>query len=215
MFLFPGGSSGSVAAIVSFETSAVDSTNSATYTFSGLAIGTPAADRKVVVALSQGSFKITTVTLDGVSMEFLGEASNNNNNIEFWQKNNVSTGTTAELVVPFSSGTLGVGVGVWAIYGAADPVTAIAASLVDDPAVLSLFIPANGVIVAAACNEAVGTPTAVWAHLFEDYDELVDGNRAHTGASKAVAVSEGPAITASFTPSSSLTTGVVASWAPA
>jgi hypothetical protein len=207
-------------ATISFTASAVNPANLTVYTFSGVAIGTAAANRKIVIAVCQHSTAVSGITVGGDAATVVKVSANSNNDTELWQRNAVSSGTTADIVVTFpGGGTIGIGIGVWAIYDAQDAASDTGGSAGPsdggDPASAPLTIPAGGVALGAACNNVSGTPTTVWTNLTEVYDEQVDTNRSQSGASKAVSVAETPTITAAFTPSTSYTTGAFAAWAAA
>jgi hypothetical protein len=181
-------------ATLEFGGTGVDGTNKnsvAVYTFSGLAIGTAAADRKVVVIISGtgigGADAVSAVTVGGVSgtaVVSLTHSAAGDFTEEIWQAD-VPTGTTADVVVTWSATQMrSVGVGTYAVYGAASAAAATGTTETD-AANVAMTVPAGGVSFGGTGSN-VSTGSVAWSsNLTEGYDELVEsGVHGHSGAAK-------------------------------
>lgn len=181
--------------------------------YSNFAIGTAAANRRVIVALntirlsSQSSTTHTGVTVAGAACTKLAEAASSSasaggsaSRVSLWI-------TTAPLVsgttgtINFSAGTITFSsIMTWAAYGVGS-VTPFDAKTATGLAALSASIncPENGALISAACLNAASSATLAWTGINEDID--ADNNATKFGgASQAYLVAEtGRAI--SVTPS--------------
>ena len=202
-------------ATISYIGVTFDSANQTTYTFSSHAIGTAAANRKVVVGVKTFGVNTTTVnsvTVGGNSATQRVEAGDGfSSEVELWDVD-VSTGTTADIVVTNGSGKGGCVVSVWAVYGAAASPTATVTSAASPLALTLSSIPAGGVAIGWGYNNSSGTYT--WANLTEDNDAEADGGYRYSGASDAFAT-EQTSLAITATPSAGVGDGVAASWGPA
>lgn len=181
-------------------------------TYSAVAIGTAASDRMVVVGVKGdgGGGQPTGVTIGGSAATKIVEANDGTQFASLWARM-VSSGTTADIVVTWSSAPSRQGISVYAVYGESG-VTAYdtASSVANPPSTNALTIPANGVGIALAVGG--GATNWTWVGLTEDYDANSSG-MANSSASLASSSATTPTITA--TPNSGTSNALVAaSWAP-
>lgn len=207
---------------VSFEASAVQYANQSSYTFSGVAIGTAAADRTVVVAVMHGGGNTTpSVTIGGTGAAIAanGSGSGTSEGVSIYYLD-VAAGATANIVVNFSSTEYGCAIGVWAMYGADSAPHDSDTSLIGDPASASIDVPAGGAAFAAVCNRRIGNNnTYSWTGLSEDFDLQSLSDSSDDGASGASEVFSAAqtGLTVTATPSATSRDPImaVASWGPA
>jgi hypothetical protein len=195
----------------SFTANSVLTTVVNPYTFSGVAIGTAAADRKIVVVTDTaggggGTAGVSTLTIGGsTATQLVAVSTSDNTTSEIWALNNVSSGTTADIIITWNTTRSRCGIGVWAVYAAADTASDTV-SIGNDPdaniSTTALAIPANGVAIAGhILNKGAPAATVTWSGLTERYDAAV-GNSSDSGASKEVSAAE-PAPTITVTISAS------------
>jgi hypothetical protein len=100
-----------------FEILTVSAADSTTFTFAAQPIGTASATRRVIVGTVQGLTSAVTassVTIGGISASLLKRQVVGNGNAEFWMAT-VSSGTTADVVVTWSSLVGRCGVAIWSV----------------------------------------------------------------------------------------------------
>ena len=190
----------------SFASSGVSTAGSSTYTFSGVALGTAATNRHVVIAATTAAGNASngaSVTVGGASASLVVRASGaDNTRAELWIAS-VPSGTTGDVVIVWSVAKDRCGYAAWAMYGA----NASASDTATDPDTTPSFtidVPANGYLIAAAGFNGSGTvPTATWTGVTENYDETTKPNSGQTGGSVALATAASGR-TVSFSPSSTL-----------
>lgn len=96
---------------------AIDTTQSLTQTWSGVAVGTASATRRVVVALgSSNGVNATGVTIGGVTATNDAGSQSGGPGVQWWSAV-VPAGTTATVVANMSGATPHVGMGAWVITG--------------------------------------------------------------------------------------------------
>jgi len=213
-----------VAAAVVSSTYVANTTSDAlqqTHTFTDHAIGTAADDRKIVVLLAvyggpAPSMAIADVTIGGTSAtqeltQRPSASGYDRDGVEIWSLN-VSSGTTATIVVDAGHNIDEVNIGVYAIYGSGTS-TNTNSTAAGDPITATLTIPAGGVGLGIAWQRD-GAYTWIWTNLDEDYDYHLDGtlNETFSGASKTYSTLQS-SITISADPSgvsNSQALGVVA-----
>ena len=192
-------------------------TNATAYTFSGAALGTAAANRKIsvgVVGAVLGAPAVSTLTIGGVSASVVIAAEGTDATGEIWAAD-VPTGTTGDIVVTFASGSGRCCLSVDAIYGAGTSAHATASS---GAATLSasLEIPNGGVATAIAFTGGTSPArTHTWANLTEDFDDVIETDNAYTGAHDAFLVGSTPTITCTPSGAEPRRVMVLASWGPA
>lgn len=202
-------------ASISYQTSAVNSANLSTYTFTSQAIGTASATRVVIVGVfcsSGGSPVISTVTVGGISATSANTLASSLRTVGVYTAP-VPTGTTANIVVTMTGTVDNCGISVWRADNllSTTPVDsqqiAVVSTTVTYPA---LATSASGIAVwVVGTNLAASTYT--WANATERYDQTIEGVVTQSGAD---ATTTGSSITATATASSgsSLSTGVGASF---
>ena len=213
LFPFPTINPGGIVT-ASYEATAVSVTDLTTYTFSGLAIGTAAPDRKVVVIVSGSvaSRSVSSVTVGGISATLVKSQTDTNAIIEIWQAV-VPTGTTGDVVVVWSGAMTRCGVGVWAVYEAAIAAFDTGSSNAD-PMTDTLNCPANGVVIGGATNSNTVSAHA-WTGITENFDDLVESVTYHTGAFLTFSTTQtGLTVTADPDGAAADTAMVCASWGP-
>lgn len=176
----------------SYTATAVNSAAQTTYTFSSQSIGTAAANRYVVVGITaytlSSSTSISSVTIGGVSATQLAQAYSGgvNEDLSALYIAAVPTGTTADVVITFSTAPYRCGIGVYRVIDllSSTPTNTYTASSTSNPLSVSADISAGGVAIAVAGmvnSGAAGTYT--WAGLTERYDATVGFAATHSGAS--------------------------------
>ena len=171
-------------------TSAVDSVNRTTYTFSSVALGTASTTRAVYVwSTAQGpsvsAFNINTMTVGGVSASLVQVADSSAEPQymgELWRAD-VPTGTTGDIVVTWNSGVSQCGVSVWSVDGDHEEF-AIATDLSNSTSSVSFTnVPDNSVILAGRGSAFTGTH--IWTgDVTENVDQTIEGTVRHSAASQ-------------------------------
>lgn len=190
--------------------------SAATYTFTAMATGTAAGDRKMVAHInaSADGFNVTSATIAGVAATMVARVTGGGVEVEeLWQAN-VPTGTTGDVVVNLAGVTGRCCVDLYAVYGAAAAAHATASSTAN-PLSASLAIPANGIAIGGAGNIAAGGAT--WANLTEDVETNIDGTGFTTAASTASTPGATPTITCTWATPDGIGryAMILASWGPA
>jgi hypothetical protein len=205
------------AAVVTYTYNTFDfsNANTTTFTFTGKSIGTAASNRKVVVCVggNADARTVSTLTVGGNSASLVKRQTNADGTSEIWAVN-VSSGTTADIVVTFSGAENTCGIGVYSLYGAAASAYATASSTAN-PLSTTIDVPAGGVCIGTA-QQYGGSQTWSWSGLTENWDSTMGGSRPFGGASASFANAvTGQTVTA--TPSGSPTgqTLALASWGAA
>jgi hypothetical protein len=188
-----GFGAGGVAAVVTYAyTANTSNAGSATsYTFSSVALGTAAANRKIIVGTGSqenvDGTHINTLTVGGVSateLVAINDDAGIDSQSEIWIAT-VPTGTTGDIVIVTNGGQDNMGIGVWAVYGASstahDTVTSTA-----DPQTGTINVPAGGVLIAIAYDRGGGSDY-VWTGPTKDFFTVIESNVQYSGASKAYA----------------------------
>jgi hypothetical protein len=170
----------------SFQESQEDISNASVYTFSSVDIGAADADRCVVVAVyarkGGGATSISSVTIGGATAtnivtqgrtETIG--STGTNIVGFFCAD-ITSGTTADVVVTYADPMARAACDVWRFVGY--DFTSIydsSGSAADDPT-YDIDIPADGVALGAACgaDSGGGTPSWSWSNLTEDSDRTIE-----------------------------------------
>lgn len=168
------GGGGLIPPSVSFPAGAESTSALTTYTFSALALGAAAADRRIIVAAygrSAGSRTVSTLTVAGISAALLVAANNTAGSCcELWIAS-VPTGTTGDVVVTFSSSMGRAAVGLLRLVDGKGGVTAFnSVSDIANPVTMLLDIPAVGLAIGAYLVGDTGA-TIAWTGLAtEDLD---------------------------------------------
>tara|TARA_R110002020_G_scaffold467684_1_gene691461 strand:+ start:358 stop:1017 length:660 start_codon:yes stop_codon:yes gene_type:complete len=203
----------------SFASSGVSTADLAAYTFSGVALGTAATNRHIVIAATTAggsAADASSVTVGGVSASLVVRASGSDHTrAELWIAS-VPSGTTGDVVITWSGTKDRCGYAAWAMYGASASASDTATDSDTTPS-FTIDVPANGYLIAGAgFNGPSSVPTATWTGVTEDYDETTKPNSGQTGGSVALATAASGR-TVSFSPSSglSLCAMAAASFTPA
>ncbi len=173
-------------ATVSYESTASSTANSATYTFSSQGIGTAADNRTVVVGAvghADGSGAITGITIGGnaaTQIVYSQGPSAGSEECGIFAYD-LTSGTTADIIVSLSGTPHRCQIGVWALYGVGAPddtVTDIAL-----PFSQSITISDGGVAIGVTMNNQSGGNVTSWGSDFtERYDTFIEPNSAASGA---------------------------------
>lgn len=172
-----------MAADITLADSATDTANSSSYTFSGLSLGSTAADRHIVVCFECRGLgtteTVTGVTVGGESATVIVTARDDDTNYHLACVAIVElpTGTSADVVVTLSSGALRAACQVYRLTGidASEHDTGTGTSGTTS-ASADLDVPDGGVVVGCAvCGHASsGNADVTWSGLTEDVDVQVE-----------------------------------------
>ena len=206
------GPASSTAATVSFLQFTRDSGTSTNYTFSSQNLGTAASDRIIAVHVasersSAGARTVGSLTVAGVSAALVvRNTSPNGDTHELWEAQ-VPTGTSGDVVVNHSGGTMtGSAIALYAIYNAqyqqhytvTDTGTTLSQTLV---------IPNNSIAIAGASDVDADIGTGNFTGVTERFDQAIDvaGSRAMAGGDTSTDSGTG-ATTIAFSGASSTST---------
>lgn len=184
-----------------FLQSVVDTADLTTYTFSAQPIGTASATRRVVVSVERRLNRaISSASIGGVTASIDADASDPSNRMSIISAV-VPTGTTADVVITFSSGAINCGIGMWRLSDGA-PTGQIATSASTQPANLDVTTAVGDIVIAAGGVNSSGT-TFTWSGADERFDEVVQSLVCHTGAD---VIASGALTSITLTPSTGTTT---------
>ena len=179
--------------------------NASSFTFSGVALGTAASNRHIVIAAltaTASAADANSVTVGGVSASLVVRASGGDNSrAELWIAS-VPSGTTGDVVIVWSSAKDRCGYAAWAMYGASASASDTATDGDTSPS-FTIDVPAGGYLIAAAVPSAGSVATATWTGVTENFDEVMLNNTTQTGGSDAFAAAQ-TGRTVSFSPSTGL-----------
>lgn len=205
---------------VVYVSSNSSSTDATSYTFTSQSIGTASATRIVVVAVycrstSAGS-NISSVTIGGNAMT--SRVSVGNSNTSGGQSRvalftyPLTTGTTATIVVNYSTTSARCGIAVYNLFDATSE-TPVVTNTSNGSATLTLSSnTVSGDVGIGAGNSSTTGPTFSWTGLTEDSDFTVETNTLST-ASFTFASTESPrTITATTGGAANDVCGVFAMW---
>lgn len=169
--------------------------NLTTYTFSSMALGTEAPDRKIVVGLTtNGSEGYDYVTVGGVFATRLTFR----DKTAFWIVD-LPNGTTASVVFRDKGECSRAGICMWAVYGliSGAPVQAWSYDSADGPIPGPAIIdgPQGGVILALARGNSNGS----WSGVPQDFSAILESGstQRRTGGARAISAFE-PSISISY-----------------
>lgn len=168
--------------------------DASTYTFVGENLGTAAADRHIIVAISSrrgglDAINITSVTINGVAATITIQEDRNlvvtgNACIAALAIANVPTDTSGDIVIVLDQTMLRCAIGVFSATNL-DSITAhdSASAVGVDPST-SLDVPDDGFAIGVGTSGGL-SGTATWTGLAtEHYDTTVEVNMVHTAASE-------------------------------
>ena len=178
---------------VTFTDSSVNSGSATAYTFSSQAIGTASSDRVVAVGVSAGNSAagINTLTVGGVSAVKAIDATNSTET-ELWYAS-VPSGTTADIVVTFSSSKGRCGIGVWALTG----VTGVGATNTSTSSTATLTVSGKTKDIVLAVYAGKDHASVSFSGVTENYDEDISGagSQYQAGGSKKLTATGSNTIT--------------------
>lgn len=173
-----------------FVTSVSDRTT-ASHTYSSTGIGTAAADRLVVVAFggSNNSATVSSVTIGGnaATVYYIGTAQPQ---IVGFAVLLVTSGTTADIVINFSTTQDHGAIAVYSVYGANATPTATDFTDTTDTYQYTANVPAGGLVIACATDNNSSTePQWTWTGPTEDRD-ISMGAKTFSSASALLAAGD-------------------------
>lgn len=190
-----------------------------TYNFAGVALGTPAADRRIVLCAETrktggGLCEITACTVGGITATpVVQNASADSGTVNYAGIliADVPSGVTGDISVTFSLPVLRAGVQVYAVTG---EVHQSGWSLADHPTV-ALDVPAGG--FAVGCLSVASSQSFSWSGLDEDHIELISGSLRAASASREYSAGAAGQTLAIVRNAGSWSSpvGVFATWGPA
>lgn len=190
------------------------SSNLTVYTHSSQAISTAAANRQVVVVAvgRGGGGSISSITIGGVSASISQQLTTSGTTVGIAIAT-VPTGTTADVVVTYSTGQARASVAVYVMYGAsttaADTATDAASAFTQ-----ALDIPAGGVAIGGFASGS--NATATWTNLSENVDTVFAEDPQHYTMASDYFASEQSGLSITVTPTSSTQPAMVlVSYGPA
>lgn len=217
MFPFPVVTTVIEAAVVTYVSTATDTSNGAIYTFTGQNIGTPAADRYLVVEVggSGGTTTLSGVTVGGTPMT-IHVQSNNATGCSAICGLLYPSGSTADIVVTFSGSKNRAGIGVHTLnkLQSTTPVhTNSAFDSTNADVSTTINYQEGGAVIGAAWVVAANGQSWTWTNLTEDFDSTVESNDVGTAANKATTSTvSGETITATLSTTGKNKILAVASW---
>lgn len=162
-----------VVAISKVDTLA-DTSDSTNYTFSGMALGAAAADRRIAVAAvsrASGNRPITGIDIAGIGgtqiVNDRNSSGGNTTNAAIFIAH-VPSGTSGNIVVSHSASQLRCAITVYRLTGTAGTSPSNGFSAANNPSV-SLDVPAGGAALAISYTQA--NTTATWSGLTKDTDD--------------------------------------------
>lgn len=197
---------GRPAAMVTYQATASQEVATATNTFAGMALGTAAANRYIIVGVtgrtgSTGT-TFTSVTVGGITASAVvtrvvaGDLANGENFAGLFIAT-VPTGATGSVVIVTNNVMVRMGVVVWsAVNLSSATATATGSSSASAPTA-SLNVAAGGFALGAAYSQSATTTT--WAGITEVVDTQITAANTYTGASSNFAAAQTSlAMTATF-----------------
>jgi len=226
MFLLPGGATVTASIVTAVNTYNTDDTGGGTaHTESSKSVGAVSGRTNVVVALSldQGaanSRPVTSMTIGGNTASLVATSAGDSERTEMWEYP-LTSGTTATIVINFSSNVDSMGISIYALYNSATSSTATDGEVTTaNPHSFSLTCPAGGVILCHGMvnGGSVSENTVTFGGtdaLTEDYDSDRSGSNQVWHSGSRVFADAG---TKAFTVTAaaySTSSGLAASWAVA
>lgn len=208
---------------LTFDHSAVDTTNATVYTFATQAVGvdvTGGNKRYTVVAIGSGgnAASVSSSTICGVAGTEASADISSVGSSAIHYADTTGLGTSCTIAVTMSGAQTRAGIGVYRLInpnaGASGATTgATCASSVSDVVTVSITVPAGGGAVGVVDSNAIASRTYTWAGLTEDFDATIESPQSFGGAHGTTAGSP-LVITATASASTTAMTGCSASWAP-
>lgn len=209
---------------ISFRTTAASTSDTDSYDYGTLDIGTASSDR-IVVVVALGTDSSSGATTDDVSIagasgteivESNYDAGGNSSSCAIWGRL-VTAGTTGNITVTYSQAMQRAGVAAYALTGTGGSLTAHATGVDEDgsdPLTVSSFTtPANGGAIGGALNNTAGGDDFTWTNLTENSDFAIESATGST-ASKTVSSQVTETITADYASAATRACMAVVSWGP-
>lgn len=183
---------------VSFLSTQFSTTDTATWTFSGISLGDADPGRTICVAVytrkNDPTTTISSVTIGGVSATLISGtadtlANGGSNNIMAMYEADVPTGTTGDLVITCAAATLRMACAVYRVVSGTSSSGGIAknASVQTLNTGSSLVIPTDGVGICYAFN-AAASDFSPWTNLTtEDFEAIYETTRCASGGRRTTA----------------------------
>ena len=207
-----------MSATVQYITDISSTSGQTTYTFNGVSLGSPSADRKVVLCVETrktgtGLCEIVSASIGGVAATpVFQQASAPSGTVNYAGiiSADVPSGDTGDISITFSVPVLRVGVQVYAVTGVPYQSNA---SLLEHPSV-SLDVPAGG--VAIGCLAVASNQSFDWSGIDQDHIDLIGGSLRVASASRVYeTASAGQTLSITRTSGTwSSPVGVFATWGP-
>lgn len=191
-------------------------TNQATYTFSNVPFGSPAATRTIIVAVAgraSTNRSISSVTVGSVTATEITQSSNTSggDSITGIYRADVPAGASGSVVVTFSGTMVRAGIAAYRMEAGAAGAHAFTA--LNTSTAGTIDVPAGGAALAVAFTNAVATAT--WSGLTEDTDVQIESASSFSTASGTFeSAQSGLSVSASWSSSNAMT-ACIASFAPA
>ncbi len=186
------------------------------YTFSTQAVGTPASDRRVVVAVHggvSGGTTLSSATIGGIAATIILQSTPVGLTGAIIIAS-VPTGTTADVVLTWAAEIERCAVSVYRMVGASSGTASDTASdttLSGDVLSVTLTIPPGGAAVAIA--QGTDGTSVTWAGLAEDTDFTVDNVAVSSSSRNAPSQDTNLTVSATFAATPTSPVLVTASWA--
>lgn len=198
-----------------YNTNTGSSTAGTSFTFTSVSIGTASSSRYVVVAMiAQGAAASpTSVTVGGISATQAAAAVTSSNRAELWIAN-VTSGTTADIVITFAASTTRCAVGSYSVYDIVSTTPIDTATSSTTSMTLSVNTNTNSVVIGTAFSSSTA-PDATWVGVTENYDTDAfgsGGGRTTTGGIATGVVGATPRTVTCTVTGASSPVGVAASW---
>ncbi|MDB4261332.1 hypothetical protein N9878_00555 [bacterium] len=173
------------AAIRTYIGSTVSTADATVYTFSSHALGDAAADRKIVIGVIHGNAAqtVSTLTVGGSSATAIENVNNSGSGCAMYYID-LTTGTTADIVVTLTGLQSRCGISVYNVNGAATGAPNDSGNNGSDPLSVTGDLPANGCIIGYATSNRIITPGwATWSGITEDVDAQAESSTYYSAAS--------------------------------
>lgn len=180
------------AATITFTDNTPDGADLTTYSFTTQSFGAATSSDHIVLVIGSravGARTISSVTIDGQTgsqqafVDFTVGGGHSINAIYIADATGNATGTVS---ITFSAGMIRCGIGVYVVTGLHSSTASDTDTQTGNNPSGTLNIPAGGVAVGGVyCDSAT-----VWTNLTENYDEIIESPRRHTGASAAFAAEQ-------------------------
>lgn len=191
-----------------------------TYTFTSKSVGAANGTREVYVCIwlfSGVSATVSSVTIGGVGATSVTSSFAASNVGCLIYKAPLASGTTATVVVNFSTTIAACAISVYRVinHNTTPHATATDNTLSSNALSASLAIPANGGAISCCQGLSSGSFAVTWSNITERYDTIGGAStNGFSSASKEVVSSETPTISATITATASFCSMCAVSFAP-